>query len=121
MKPIKNSQFVFTDTDDGLRKVFLREKYFEFVCLLITDYYEKEIVENDFYKYFVDLLNNLEDDSGVFFIEHQMPPYFAQGIIQNSIPAPHSYYWDERMKEIIVKFDRKYNMKGFIIDYSIPS
>lgn len=118
MKPIKNSQFIFTDTDDGIKKIFLREKYFEFVYLLITDYYNKEIIENNFYKYFVDLLNNLEDDDGVFFIEHQMPPYFALGIIENKIPE-NSFKYDERMKEITVKFDRKYNIKGFVIDYSI--
>lgn len=45
MKPIKNSQFIFTDTDVGIKKIFLREKYFEFVCLLITDYYEKKIIK----------------------------------------------------------------------------
>ena len=116
MKPIKNSQFIFTDTDDGIKKIFLREKYFEFVCLLITDYYEKEIVENDFYKYFVNLLNDLEDDSGVFFIEHQMPPYFALGIIENKIPEK-SFKYDEKMKEITEKFDKENNIKSFVIDY----
>lgn len=50
-----------------------------------------------------------------------MPPYFAQGIIQNGIPAPHSYDWDESLKEITIKFDRKNNIKGFIVDDSILS
>lgn len=118
MKPIKNSQFVFTDTDDGIKKIFLREKYFEFVCVLITDYYKKEVIENDFYKYFVELLNNLEDDYGVFFIEHQMPPYFALGIIENKIPED-SFQYDERMKNISSNFRKKNNLKSFVIDYSI--
>ncbi len=116
MKPIKNSQFIFTDTDDGIKKIFLREKYFEFVCLLITDYYEKEIVENDFYKYFVNLLNDLEDDSGVFFIEHQMPPHFALGIIENKIPEK-SFKYDGKMKEISMNFRKQNNLESFVIDY----
>lgn len=118
MKPIKNSQFIFTDTDDGIKKVFLREKYFEFVCLLITDYYHKKIVENDFYKYFVNLLNDLDEDYGVFFIEHQMPPHWALSIIQNKHTTD-VFDYDERMKKITTNFERKNNLKSFVIDYSV--
>ncbi|WP_262152527.1 hypothetical protein [Chryseobacterium foetidum] len=118
MKPIKNSHFIFTDTDDGIKKIFLREKFFEFVCLLITDYYEKEIIENDFYKYFVNLLNDLDEDYGVFFIEHQMPTHWALSIIQNKHTTD-NFDYDQRMKEISTKFERNNNLTSFVIDYTV--
>lgn len=118
MNPIKNSQFIFTDTDDRVKKIFFREKFYEFVCLLITDYYEKEIIENDFHKYFVNLLNDLDEDYGVFFIEHLMPPYWALSIIQNKHTTD-TFHYDHRMKEISTKFRRNNNLKSFVIDYSV--
>lgn len=119
MNPINNSQFAFID-DDGTRKVFLREKYFEFVCLLITDYYKKEVPQNDFYNYFVNLLNNLDDYNGVYFVEHYMPPYWALSIIEND-NTKNSFNYDERMKEISTKFRRENNLSSFIIDNNILS
>jgi hypothetical protein len=121
MEPIKDSQFLFID-DDGTKKVFLREKYFEFVCLLITDFYNKEIVENDFYNYFVNLLNDLEDDYGVFFIEHHIPPHWALCIIQNKHTIDTYDKNDEdKLSDMWLKFTKHNSLKSFIIDYNAPN
>ncbi|MEG1590477.1 hypothetical protein [Chryseobacterium sp.] len=123
IKPIKNSQFVFTDSDeDCVKKIFLREKYFEFVCLLITAFYQKEIIENDFYNYFVNLLNDLEDDQDVFFIEHHIPPHWALCIIQNKHTTDTYNKNDEnRLSDIWLEFTKHNRLKSFIIDYNISN
>jgi len=56
--------------------------------------------------------------SGVFFIEHQMPPYFALGIIENRIPKD-SFKYDEKMKNISTNFRSKNNLKSFVVDYNV--
>ncbi|KIC61987.1 hypothetical protein [Chryseobacterium taiwanense] len=114
MTPIKENQFIFSD--DGNTKIFLREKYFEFVCLLITDFFKKEIIKNDFYTYFVNLLNDLEDDYGVFFIEHQLPIHWALCIIQNKHTVDtHSSNDESRLIEIWSEFKKQNGLKSFII------
>jgi len=122
MKRIKNSQFIFTD-DDGTKKIFLREKYYEFVCLLIRDYYKKEIVENDFHKGFIKLLNNLEDYQGVYFIDHYLPTYWAISIIHNDDTDDGKINMDETDDNKLImlwqKFKIQNNIQDFIVDHSI--
>lgn len=119
MKPIKNSQFTYTD-EYGIQKIYLIEKYFEFVCLLITDYYEKEIIENDFYKYFVNLLNTLEDYNAVNFIEHYLPTYWAISIIHNDdTDDAKAKVDDDKLIMLWKKFKTQNNIEDFIIDHNI--
>lgn len=119
MKPIKNSQFTYTD-EYGIQKIYLREKYFEFVCLLITDYYGKEIIENDFYKYFVNLLNTLEDYIAVNFIEHYLLTYWAISIIHNDdTDDAKAKVDDDKLIMLWKKFKTQNNIEDFIIDHNI--
>ncbi|EFK37707.1 Uncharacterised protein [Chryseobacterium gleum] len=115
MKHIKSSQFLFID-DDGQEKIFLREKYFEFVCLLITDFFNKKIIENEFHYYFISLLNNLEDYESVDYINHQIPYHWALSIIQNKHTTD-SYTPEEleQLLEFSSKFDKQNNLNSFII------
>lgn len=116
MNPIKESQFRFID-DEGVPKIFLREKYFQFVCLLITDFFKEEIIKNDFYRYFISLLNDLEDGYRVFFIEHQLPTHWALCIIQNK----HTTYNkdnDSKLRYIWLEFTKQNSLKSFILDYN---
>lgn len=118
MKHIKNDEFLFID-EDGQKKIFLRGKYFEFVCLLITDFFEKKIIENEFYSYFISLLNNLEDYEGVDYINHQIPYHWALSIIQNKDTyTPEEL---ENLLELYSKFEEQNNLTSFIIVNTLPS
>jgi len=121
MKHIKNSQFLFI-YDDGQKKIFLRGKYFEFVCLLITDFFNKKIIENEFYSYFISLLNNLEDYEGVDYINHQIPYHWALSIIQNKHTT--DSYTSEELAQLLKfssKFDKQNNLTSFITTPALPS
>ncbi|ANF50527.1 hypothetical protein A0O34_08335 [Chryseobacterium glaciei] len=121
MKHIKNDKFSFID-DDGQEKIFLREKYFEFVCLLITEFFKKKIIENEFYNYFISMLNNLEDYDGVDYINHQIPYHWALSIIQNKNTTD-SYTSEEleKLLEFYAKFEKQNNLTSFIVVNTIPS
>lgn len=113
MNPIKESHFIFID-DEGVTKIFLREKYFQFVCLLITDFFKEEIIKNDFYRYFINLFNDLEDGYSLFFIEHQLPTHWALCIIQNKHTIE-TYTKDneDRLQKIWSEFIKQNNLKSF--------
>ncbi|MCS3867709.1 hypothetical protein J3D55_000625 [Chryseobacterium ginsenosidimutans] len=121
MKHIKNNEFLFTD-EDGQKRIFLREKYFDFVCQLITDFFEKKIIQNEFYDYFVNLLNDLEDYEGVDFINHQIPLHWALCIIQNKHTID-SFTAEEyeRFKIFSLKFKKQNNITSIILDYNIST
>ncbi|MCE3075330.1 hypothetical protein [Chryseobacterium gwangjuense] len=121
MKPIKNDKFSFID-DDGQEKIFLRGKYFEFVCLLITGFFEKKIIENEFYSYFISFLNNLEDYDGVDYINHQIPYHWALSIIQNK-DTTDAYKSEEleKLLEFYSNFEKQNNISSFIMVKTLPS
>lgn len=68
--------------------------------------------------YFVNLLNDLEDDYGVFFIEHQLPTHWALCIIQNKHTVDtYNKNEENRLNEIWSKFVIQNGLKSFVIDY----
>ncbi|WP_459212795.1 hypothetical protein [Aquimarina rhabdastrellae] len=73
----------------GKESIFLRRAYYEEICAIITDFFEEELIMNDFHEYFVNFLNTLEDHDDVMFINVEMPFYWAICIIQNKRTCDH--------------------------------
>lgn len=67
----------------GKQDIFLRKQYYDQICALVTDFFEEELVDNEFHKHFVLLLNSLEDYNDVYILTTEMNFYWAICIIEN--------------------------------------
>ena len=85
---IKNKEFKCKNGFNN-EAVFLRKDYYEEVCALITDFFEEELMMNDFHKSFIHFLNTLKDYDDVIFIHSEMVYYLAICIIQNDRTSDH--------------------------------
>ena len=85
---IKEAEYKFIN-GYGKENVYLRREDYNEVCAIITDFFEEELVMNDFHEYFIHFLNTLEDQDDVAFIQAEPPFYWAICIIQNRRTTDH--------------------------------
>ncbi len=85
---IKEAEYKFIN-GYGRENIYLRKADYDKVCAIITDFFEEELVMNDFHEYFVNFLNTLEDQDDVDFIRAESSFYWAICIVQNKRTTDH--------------------------------
>ncbi len=111
---IKEEKFEFLN-GYGKESTFLRRAYYERICTIITDFFEEELIMNDFHEYFVNFLNTLEDHDDVMFINVEMPFYWAICIIQNKRTSDHLI--NGKTREDLKKWNDSYYERRRIASY----
>lgn len=115
---INEETYVFNDHGGG-KGIFLRGRYYEFVCSLVTDFFEKPLEYNLANARFINHLNALFDNGSAEYISKFLaqPPYdWALSIIENKETA--NTLNPEQLAsytEFLEAFYRKNGMTAFTI------
>lgn len=102
----------------GNECTFLRGKFYQYVCDLITVFFEEPLPDNEFHTNFVKALNTLEDYHDVYTFTIEYPWYWAICIIENNWTI-HSLIKgkeDEELMEWVKKYKKENDIISLIID-----
>ncbi|BAP32478.1 uncharacterized protein CHSO_3441 [Chryseobacterium sp. StRB126] len=119
IEEINEKTYIFNDNEGG-KSLFLRGKYYEFVCSLVTDFLGKPLENNLINTTLIGKLNTLPA-SGQYknisqFID--TPPYcWAMSIIENKETT--NVFNPEQLK-VYTKFLEEFNKKNRINSFVIP-
>ena len=109
-------EFHFINDEDE-KCIFYSKEYYDFVCALVLDYFNKDLQQNNFHDWFINTLNSFEDDEDVYFIDSEMPFYWALCIIENE-RTNKSLEGDEL--ESYIQFSKNYraerNIRTFLVE-----
>jgi hypothetical protein len=79
-------EFIFIDeNDDDKKKVFYRQLYYQYIKKLISDFFKKELNNNDTHLRFVNFLETLEDSGDVYFITSEFDYHWVICIIYDTL------------------------------------
>lgn len=107
---------IFKDDDKSF--VFYRKKYYEFICFLIKNFFQVPLSQNKTHKWFVDTLNSLQDYDDVYFINSELPFYWAMNIIQNDRTTETLLGEDlDRYIEFAKNYDKENGITSYIVEY----
>lgn len=118
----------------GKENTFLREEYYEEVCAIVADFFEKELIMNNAHKGFITFLNSMENEEDIIFFQRHFDSFIYAMVIIKDMPVegfflpPESYghpfiELDEiiingKTKEDYIKWWREvYYKKTGIADY----
>ncbi|GAA5083568.1 hypothetical protein GCM10023210_02360 [Chryseobacterium ginsengisoli] len=109
--------YIYQDEFDN-ECTFLRKKYYEHICAMITDFFEEPLPDNEFYRNFLDVLNTLEDYHDVYYLTTEMPFYWAICIIENRRTNHHliKNKTNDDFREWYIKYKKENDIVRFIIE-----
>lgn len=109
--------YIYQDEFDN-ECTFLRKKYYEHICAIITDFFEEPLPDNEFFRNFLDILNTLEDYHDVYYLTTEMPFYWAICIIENRRTNHHliKNKTNDDFREWYIKYKKENDIVRFIIE-----
>lgn len=108
--------FVYND-EFGNECTFLRKQYYFHVCNLVTDFFEEPLEMNSFHKYFIKMLDELEDYKDVYVITIEPLSYWAICIIENDFTI--NSLINEKKIEELTEWNLMYYKSHNIVRYII--
>jgi len=115
---IQEAEFNFINSY-GKENIFLRGEFYKYICAMITDFFEEELVMNEEHKSFIHLLNNFEGYADIGYFNCEMHYYWAICIIQNKDTTDELI--NNKTQEDFIKWSNIYYKTSKIGDFLIET